>query len=47
MVDLYQSKVTCCSSLVSVFPQGAVLMSLYLKGQKLVAYPLFFSAVNA
>lgn len=44
--NLYQSKVIHCSSLISVFPQGAVLMSLYLKGQKLLSYSLFCSATS-
>lgn len=43
----YQGKVIHCSSLISVFPQGAVLMFLYSKGQKLLSYSLFSLAVNA
>lgn len=33
--------------LISVFPQGTVLMFLYLKDQKLLSYLLFCSAMNA
>lgn len=41
VIGVYQSKVICCSFLISVFSQSAVLMFLCLKGQKLVAYSLF------